>query len=825
MPDPLSDRGVGLVVVSHSRALATAAVELAEQMLHHRQVTMAVAAGLDDGTLGTDAVAISRAVAAADGGRGVVVLMDLGSAVLSAELALDLLADDLRPRVLLCPAPLVEGLVVAAVAAAAGADREEVAAEARNALAGKLSQLSPGPERPAQASEAGGRMARITVAGEHGLHARPAARLVQQLRDLDADVQLRNATTGTDWVSGTSLSQVATLGVLRGHEVEVQAGGRQADEAIDRVMAAAAEDSGPVTAPSAPVRQPGAPMPASPGIAIGPARPAPGEPSLGGALSTLVTGDPAHEWSLLSDALTAVRTDLHRLRDRVARELSQDEAAIFDAHAALTDDSALLDTARRDVVAGGSAATAWADAVSALAARFELLDDPYLRERAGDVRAVGQQVLARLLGVGTGTSSGRDGVLVAADLSPAEAATLDADRVTGVVLAFGGPTSHSAILIRARGIPAVVAAGPDVLQIPDGTLLAVDGSTGEVVVDPPDDILARFRERAEANAQRHARTLARAGSPATTRDGTRILVGANIGSPQDATAARAAGADLAGLLRTEFLFLDREHAPDVEEQEAAYRAVAAALGGRRMTVRTLDVGGDKPLPYLPAPNEANPFLGLRGLRLSLAHPALLAEQLLAVVRVAHDVPVSLMVPMVSTRSELLEARRMLDDAIKDVGRGEPDGLRFGVMVEVPAAALKAASFAPHVDFLSIGTNDLTQYAMAAERGNGALAGLSDPLDPGVLRLIDATCRGAGDALVAVCGELAADERATALLLGLGVRELSVAPAAVPAVKDAVRHVDLSRAQDLAASALRMPDATAVRALVAPGSPLRSAPPS
>jgi phosphoenolpyruvate-protein kinase (PTS system EI component) len=238
------------------------------------------------------------------------------------------------------------------------------------------------------------------------------------------------------------------------------------------------------------------------------------------------------------------------------------------------------------------------------------------------------------------------------------------------------------------------------------------------------------------------------------------------------------------------------------------------MGGRRITLRTLDVGGDKPLSYLPTPAEANPFLGLRGIRLALARPELLAEQLLAVVRVAHDTPVDLMFPMISTLDELSAARRALDDAIKRVGRGEPPELRVGIMVEVPAAALKAAVFAPHVDFFSIGTNDLTQYALAAERGNDAVAELGDPLDPGVLRLIDAVCGAAGDhTLVAVCGELAADEQAAALLLGLGVRELSVTPRAIPRVKQAVRGVTLTEARTLAAAALTAESATAVRALL------------
>ncbi len=383
-----------------------------------------------------------------------------------------------------------------------------------------------------------------------------------------------------------------------------------------------------------------------------------------------------------------------------------------------------------------------------------------------------------------------------------------------MVLAFGSPTGHSAILLRARGIPAVVAASPAVLDIPEGTPLAVDGTRGEVIPHPPLDVLSTFRARAAEPARLRRQALTHAASPAATRDGVSVLVGANIGSVEDAVAAASCGADLAGLVRTEFLFLGRTHAPDVDEQEAAYRDIAHAMHGRRITLRTLDVGGDKQLDYLLRPPETNPFLGVRGIRLSRTHPGLLADQLLAMVRLAHDTPVSLLFPMISTLDELRWARRMLDNAINDTGRGRPAALQVGIMVEVPATALKARAFASHVDFLSIGTNDLTHYALAAERGNNALTEIADPLDPGLLNLIAAACRGADHHVpVAVCGELAADEQATALLIGLGVRELSVTPHAVQMIKQAVRELNHRDATALAAAALHAEGPDAVRELL------------
>jgi phosphocarrier protein FPr len=384
-----------------------------------------------------------------------------------------------------------------------------------------------------------------------------------------------------------------------------------------------------------------------------------------------------------------------------------------------------------------------------------------------------------------------DGILVAADLTPAQAAALDSDRTTGVVLAHSSPTAHAAILARARGIPMLVAAGPRVLDIAAGATVAMDGVAGELVIDPDEETRQRFAGRARAQADRHREAQARAHEPARTVDGTAITVAANVASTDEAEAAAAAGAELAGLVRTEFLFVGRTSAPDVDEQEAAYLALAEAMGGRRLTIRTLDVGGDKPLSYLPMPPEANPFLGLRGIRLTLARPELLTDQLTAIVRTAHQTPVSVMFPMVTSPDEIAAARGLLAGVIDRVGQGPPAGLQVGIMIEVPAAALTASTLASDVDFFSIGTNDLTQYVLAVERGNETVASLVDPMHPAVLRLIGATCEGAGDRVtVAVCGELAADPRAVPTLLRLGVRELSVAAPAVPLTKEAVRSTDL-----------------------------------
>nr|WP_232523193.1 phosphoenolpyruvate--protein phosphotransferase [Nocardioides sp. MAH-18] len=684
-------------------------------------------------------------------------------------------------------------------------------------MLGKAAHLS-GPDEgaPAEPSVATGPevTGRFTVANNHGLHARPAARLVSEVGGLDATVTLTNLTTGAGPVPAASLSRVATLGAQQGHEVEVRAGGPQAQEAVEHLLALAARhfDEPTVAAPAeaaATSPRTTGPLAASPGIAIGPLRRL-AAPILD--VDDSEVSDPAAEWRRVVEAVAEVRRDIEHLRALTVREIGEAEAAIFDAHLTLLADTALLGDVRQQINAGVGAFSAWTVCLRAIEHEWSELPDTYLRERAADVRAVGDQV-RRVLAGAAAQQPVAEGILVARDLTPAQAAGLDTAAVRGIVLAAGSTTSHAAILARTRGLPLVVSAGRDVLAVPEGTLLVVDGGAGEVHVGPDAALVADYRHRATAAAERRARDLASASEPAVTRDGTRISVAANLGSVADARSAFAAGADEAGLVRTEFLFLGRATPPDVVEQEADYLAIAEALRGRRATLRTLDVGGDKPLPYLPVPDEENPFLGVRGIRLALDRPALLREQLDAVCRTARRAPTSVMFPMVSTVDELRRAHALLADAAGP--DGVPEDLRVGMMVEVPAAALKIESFLPLLDFVSIGTNDLTQYALAAERGNPGVAALSDALDPAVLQLVDHVCQAArGRIDVAVCGEVASDEAAVPLLVGLGVRELSVGPHAVPGVKARVRELDLEQCEVVAKQALRSESAEDVRELVA-----------
>ena len=667
----------------------------------------------------------------------------------------------------------------------------------------------------------------------HGLHARPAARLVQTAGRYDADVTVENVTTGRGPVPARSLNAVATLGVQQGHEIRLVARGPEAAEVVAAVDELAADNFGDPPESGAPPPAPPRERPAeveigpgvvlqglaaSPGIVVGPARHA-GPAEL--EIPDHAAGDRESEVAALHDAIAATRTEIAASREHVAATGAGYESSIFDAHLLFLDDPALVEPAERAIRDDGvNAAKAWTGAASALRAGWEALDDEYLRERAGDLTAVADQVAAQLLGVDRSAMTlAGPGVLVARDLTPADTAGLDRAVVQGIATAAGGPTSHTAILARALDIPAVVGLGEAVLAMADGTEVVLDGEAGTVVVDPGVDAVAAASRRTAERAGLLARAQARAAEPAVTRDGVTIEVAANLGSPDDARGAVAAGADAVGLFRTEFVFLSSTTSPTEDEQEAAYRAVAERLVGRPLLARTLDAGSDKPLPFLGQPPEANPALGVRGLRLGLARPEVLSTQLRALLRVAADHPLRIMFPMVAGLDELRSARRLVDQARAELageGVAVPDDLEIGIMVEVPAAALGATSLAGEADFFSIGTNDLSQYTLAADRTNEAVAGLADGLHPAVLRLIGMTCSAAEahGRWVGVCGELAGDPAATPVLLGLGVTELSMAPAAIPLVKEAVRVVDLEAARALAAEAVSLDSAAAVRALLA-----------
>lgn len=543
----------------------------------------------------------------------------------------------------------------------------------------------------------------------------------------------------------------------------------------------------------------------SPGRAVGPAvrlADAVAEPPAGRRLAP--GSDTQAAADLVEQAAQAVRDDL----DAAAQAADGASADLLYATAAMAADPSLVADAQQRVrdehLVPERAVWEAADAVSA---QLDALGG-YMAERVRDVLDVRDRLVARLTGQEAPGVPVRATpyVLVATDLAPALTATLDPERVVAVVTAAGGPTSHTAILARARGIPAVVAA-PGVLDVPEGTLLLVDGAAGTVTPDPDDDAVARVRALAAA-----VRTFDGDGR---TADGHRVELLANVGDPAEAQAAAESGAQGVGLFRTEFAFLDRALAPDVDEQTAAYGRVLAAFDGRKVVVRTLDAGADKPLPFLHAAPEANPALGVRGLRVADARPDVLEDQLTAIARAASAHPGTttwVMAPMVAT----------VDETERFVAACARHGLATaGVMVEVPSAALLAGPILAHAHFASVGTNDLTQYTMAADRLLGAVAGLSDAWQPAVLRLVEATALGgaAQGRPVGVCGEAAADPALAVALVGLGVTSLSMTPRALPDVAAVLAATDLATCRVLARRAADAPSAADARAAVRAGLPV------
>ena len=518
-----------------------------------------------------------------------------------------------------------------------------------------------------------------------------------------------------------------------------------------------------------------------------------------------------HEKAPLDRARLEVRARLERVRNTGGHERQE----IVGTHLEFLDDPTLNDSAYQSIAAGKSAGFAWRGATRASIAALRALDDSRLRERADDLLDIEAHVLLALTGEARPLHQPLpdQAVLLADDLLPSELTSLDRRRLTAIVLAGGGATSHVAILAAAMEIPMLIGVGAALRSIPEGQAVIVDADNGRLKFAPTPQALAQARSQVELRRANSAARRAAAARECRSLDGTRIEVFANLGSTADAIAAVENGAEGCGLLRTEFLFIDRETPPTEEEQVQAYQSIANALGGRPLILRMMDVGGDKPLRYLSLPSEANPALGLRGVRTALLHPTLMRTQLRAALRVRPFGVMRLLIPMVTDLSEILAVRRVIDELageLKLEGR-----VALGAMIETPSAALTAAVLIRAVDFLSVGSNDLTQYTLAMDRGHAELARRTDALHPAVLQLMAATA-SAGEAaakLVAVCGGVAADRTAVPILLGLGIRELSVVPAAIPALKRQIGALLIEVCRELAQRCVRLGSASEVRGLI------------
>ena len=516
----------------------------------------------------------------------------------------------------------------------------------------------------------------------------------------------------------------------------------------------------------------------------------------------------------LSAAIETAKGQLEALRAQLQAKADPAKAAIFAAHEELIEDPDLLEIVDSAIAKGKSAEFGWKKAFTTHADRLAALRNPLLAQRANDLRDVG----LRVLGILTGEEAKApdyppNTILIAEDLTPSDTAALDRTRVMGFATTRGGATSHGAILARSLGIPALAGVEPAALEVPNGTSVVLDGSKGTLRLNPPPEEITRIRSAQERAEKQREEDLAHAHEPAVTLDGKRIEVVANIGGLKEATQVSALGGEGVGLLRSEFLFMERSTPPSEDEQFEAYKAIAQAIGKEHpLVIRTLDVGGDKPLAYLPIPKEDNPFLGERGVRVALDRPEILRTQLRAILRASAFGRVSVMFPMISSLQEIRDAKAILAEESQRLGIAP---IPAGIMVEVPVTAVMAAQFANEADFFSIGTNDLTQYTLAMDRGHPKLAPRIDGLSPGVLHLINHTVRGghAANRPVAVCGGIASDVHGVPILIGLGVDELSISLPAIPAIKGQIRKLRLDECRELAQKALAAESAADVRALI------------
>jgi phosphocarrier protein FPr len=799
---------IGMVIVSHSAKLAEGVCDLARQVGQGR-VRIAAAGGTADpeNPIGTDAFQVLQAIESVYSEDGVLVLMDLGSALLSAATALELLGEERSSRVELCAAPLVEGAVAAASLGSAGASLAEIALEARNALAGKVAQCQPLPDGRGSESTSD-EEASVTLTNRLGLHARPAAQMVRLARSYRAQVTLDN-------VAADSINAVLSLGARQGHQLRIRARGAEAHDALAALVNFIESGCGELS-PVEPVAQAGG-IPASAGIAIGPLarlRPAAVE------IAPRPIEDPEAERQRLMAAVHGAQEETKALYEWFKTHIGADEAGIFDAQSLFLEDPELVGAVWRTVLQDRvGAESAWQAETTRLVDRFNALEDPYLRARAADVADVAARVLRRLTGQATAERVLRQpAILSARDLTPSEVKDFDPTMVLGLCLEAASASTHSVILARAMGIPVVAGLGPGINALADGTIVALDGEQGTVWISPDAAQVEALKGRRQSwLAARRAAELERH-RPAATRDGRRIRVFANISGVDEAVEAVACGAEGVGVLRTEFLFLGRAAAPGEDEQLAAYRAIAESLGGRPLTIRALDIGGDKRLPYVEIGEEANPFLGWRGIRVLLSRRDLFRTQLRAILRAAAAQPVELLLPMIASLDELRETKALVGEVEAELEReGLPfrKSVRIGVMIEVPAAVAIADQLAREASFFSIGSNDLIQYAMAADRTNSRVAPMADPFEVAVLRMIRQTIeagRAAGIG-VALCGELAADPLATPLLLGLGLEEFSVSAPLIPELKRAISSWSVPEAEEVAREALAVDSCQAVRRLL------------
>ncbi|MCG7584841.1 phosphoenolpyruvate--protein phosphotransferase [Photobacterium sp. OFAV2-7] len=813
---------VSIVIVSHSPDLAKGVHALASQMTQGK-IKIAVAAGVDDpdNPIGTDAIAVMMAIEEVYTPQGVLVLVDMGSAILSTDTALELLDSEQAANVHVCAAPLIEGCMSACVAAAAGMSLEEVSSEAHNALVAKYTLLEQTAHLPGKGGEQSGEpllqsatedeMAfEWRVRNPHGVHARPASAIVGAVSPYDAQVWLE---CHGKRVSARSINSIALLGVEKGDSLTCIVSGNEAQQALQAFVSLAENhfnesidnpdvqaDRGPTKTAKVQVsrHQDGRlnAIGASEGIAIAPVWHY--KVSMPKARERGYLGY-GREWALFSEASGAALQTLAELAEQTAEKGSQSDSDIFTAHSQILTDPELVETIRQRLKEAVNVEVAWSQLIEQTAQAYESSSSDYMKARANDVYDVGRRVMGLLTGEGEQPIELSEPViLVATDLSPSDTARLDPAMVKGIILEQGGSTSHSAILARSLGIPAVVGLPGIMAQSQEGQVAVLRGGSGEVWLTPTAQRLEKAcREQDEFETQGEL-AMAKTMEKATTQDGRAIEIYANLASQEEAEQAIALGAEGVGLVRSEFIFMGSDQPPSEQSQFETYCQIAETFGDKPVIIRTLDIGGDKPLTYMQQGEEENPYLGCRGLRLCLQNVDVFRLQLNALLRArAKCSNLQVMFPMVATMEELNQAKYLLNSCYEALQHsGIPAVMpKIGIMIEVPAAVANARQLAEEVSFFSIGTNDLTQYVMAADRGNDRVSYLVSAAQPAVLRMIEQTAQAAQEAgiSVGICGEMAGDPKLTKALIGMGVSELSMSPNRIAAVKQAVRATESKQA--------------------------------
>jgi multiphosphoryl transfer protein len=818
---------IGLVLVSHSRALAEAAVDLIRRTVSDA-LPIAAAGGVGEthSEIGTDTIDIQQAIESVAQPDGVLVLMDMGSAILSAEMAKDLLGDSINVR--LCSGPLVEGGIAAAVQIQAGSPVADVVAAAQRSLLPKQDQLGESAEiaETAAAPVIAEETFESVLENVYGLHLRPVAALIKSLGPDAKNVRLENLTGKRGPVVAASLVEIARLQGKKGDTIRFMLSGsntaqirKEIESFLDRL---AHEDVHPTT----PAKEESIslePIAVSPGLAVG----------------RVFFDDPVDvkvpetrpntreevdaECRRLTGAIAAAQQNAGQRVAKFRPSLNSADLAILEAQQLILSDEILLSKAQELIrTKAANAAAAWYQTLTEVAEDQAQAADDYLRQRAIDFREAASAVVQQLIGQTPRFANlSEDCVLVCPELTPTLIDQIQSTRVMGVIQLGGGSLSHGAILARSIGLPAIGNAARSESLLRSARMVAIDGTNGQLLVDPPVEVVQEWRQKQMVARELHEKAVQLSQVTAASIDQVPFLVMANAGKRRDVELALHNGADGIGLFRSEFLFDAFHTLPSEEDQLAAYRNAlepilseprwtsansaqsTSGTGGQSspaefsVTLRLLDIGGDKPLPFLSPGKESNPFLGVRGLRLLLRNPLFFESHLSAILRLAQSFSIKLLVPMVTSVDEIFRLKQRLGLAHQALqGRNIPHRwpIEIGVMIETPAAAVAFDQMIEHLDFASIGTNDLTQYVLSAERGNPQLEEFADSLHPAVLRLCREVIALANQRKlpISICGEIASDPVAVPLLAGLGLRVLSVAATAVPTIKAAIRALNLSQ---------------------------------